>query len=146
MSSRMRLNMEAVYDSRVKLSTIPVDRFLRKSGEFVRQPDVARLLLVALLPPMPVGMVGFAMVMFLREALGDFALAGAAVGINFISMAAVAPIVGRIVDRRGPRPALLVTRIVQPLALVAILVSARLGLPFAVSASFAAIGGQFAST
>ncbi len=122
-----------------------MDRFLRKYVEFVRQPDVARLLLVALLTRMPVGMVGFAMVMFLREALGDFALAGAAVGINFISMAAVAPIVGRIVDRRGPRPALLVTGIVQPLALVAILVSARLGLPFAVIAVCAALAGMFAS-
>jgi MFS family permease len=122
-----------------------VDRFLRKYVEFVRQPDVARLLLVALLTRMPVGMVGFAMVMFLREALGDFALAGAAVGINFISMAAVAPIVGRIIDRRGPRTPLIVTGTVQPLALLAILVSARLGLPFAVIAGFAALAGMFAS-
>jgi MFS family permease len=122
-----------------------VDRFLRKYVEFVRQPDVARLLLVALLTRMPVGMVGFAMVMFLREALGDFALAGAAVGINFISMAAVAPIVGRIIDRRGPRTPLIVTGTVQPLALLAILVSARLGLPFAVIALFAALAGMFAS-
>src|SRR5260221_10603993 len=60
-------------------------------------------------------------------------------------MPAVPRIVGRIVDRRGPRPAFLVTGIVQPLALVAILVSARLGLPFAVIAVCAALAGMFAS-
>src|SRR5258706_3638188 len=115
MSSRMRRNMGAVYDSRVKLSTIPVNRFLNKYVEFVRQPDVARLLLVALLTRMPVGMVGFAMLMFLRESLGNFTLAGAAVGINFIAMAAVAPVLGRVIDRRGPRTPLIVTATVQPL-------------------------------
>src|SRR5260221_8237247 len=115
MSSRMRLNMEAVYDSRVKLSTIPVDRFLGKYVEFIRQPDVSRLLLVALLTRMPVGMVGFAMLMFLRESLGNFTLAGTAVGIHFIAIAAVAPVIGRLIDRHGPRKPLLVTGIVQPL-------------------------------
>ena len=35
-------------------------RFAREYVEFVRQPDVARLLLVALLTRMPVGMIGFA--------------------------------------------------------------------------------------
>jgi MFS family permease len=122
-----------------------VKRFLNKYVEFVRQPDVAPLLLVALLTRMPVGMVGFAMLMFLRESLGDFALAGAAVGINFIAMAAVAPVLGRIIDRRGPRTPLLVTGTVQPLALLAILASAKMGLPFAVVALFAALAGMFAS-
>src|SRR5882672_9493815 len=145
MSSRMRRNMDAVYYSRVKLSTIPVDRFLRKYVEFVRQPDVARLLLVALLTRMPVGMVGFAMVMFLREALGNFALAGTAVGIHFIAIAAVAPVIGRIIDRHGPRTPLLVTGTVQPLALVAILVSARMGLAFPFVAAAAALAGMFSS-
>jgi MFS family permease len=141
----MRLNMDEVYYSRVKLSTIPVKRFLNKYVEFVRQPDVARLLLVALLTRMPVGMIGFAMLMFLRESLGTFALAGAAVGINFISMAAVAPVLGRIIDRRGPRTLLIVTGTVQPLALAATLASAKLGLPFAFVAVSAALAGMFAS-
>jgi MFS family permease len=122
-----------------------VKRFLNKYVEFVRQPDVPPLLLVALLARMPVGMVGFAMLMFLRESLGNFALAGAAVGINFIAIAAVAPVLGRIVDRRGPRAPLIVTGIVQPLALLAILASAKLGLPFAFVAVSAALAGMFTS-
>src|SRR5436305_1375398 len=113
--------------------------------EFIRQPDVARMLAIALLSRMPIGMVGFAMVMYLREALGDFALAGSAVGINFVAMAAVAPIVGRSVDRFGPRMPLLITGLVQPFALAGVLVSAKLGLGFAYVAGAAALSGMFAS-
>ena len=80
-----------------------------KYVEFVRQPDVGRMLLAALLSRMPVGMMGFGMLMFLRETLGNFAQAGSAVGIEFVAAAIAAPIVGRIVDRDGPRRVLYVT-------------------------------------
>lgn len=112
---------------------------------FVRQPDVARLLVVALVSRMPIGMLGFAMLMFLRETLGNFALAGIAVGANFIAMAAAAPLQGRIIDRIGPRPVLIVTGMVQPLALLGILYSTRAGLPFPLIAVCAAASGAFAS-
>ena len=74
-------------------------RISRKYVEFLRRPQVARLLLVAFASRMPIGMVGFSMLMFLREALGNFTLAGLAVGVNFVSMAIAAPIQGRIIDR-----------------------------------------------
>lgn len=120
-------------------------RILRKYLDFVRQPDVARLLAVAVFARMPIGMVGFAMVMFLREALGSFALAGSAVGINFVALAACAPIQGRIIDRYGPRWLLLVTGVVQPVALLAVLVLARSGASFAWLAAASALSGAFAS-
>src|SRR5437870_3493983 len=94
---------------------------------------------------MPVGMVGFAMLMFLREALGNFALAGSAVGINFVAMAAVAPIIGRLIDRVGPRGPLIATGIVQPLALAGVLAAAKLDLGFPYVAAAAAAAGMFAS-
>ena len=117
----------------------------RKYAAFVRQPHVARLLVVALAARMPIGMVGFSMLMFLRESLGNFALAGSAVGINFVAMAACAPIQGRLIDRQGPYRLLWVTGIVQPIALLGILVSAREGMSFATVATFAALAGVFAS-
>lgn len=113
--------------------------------DFARRPPVGRLLLVAFLARMPVGMVGFAMLMFLREALGDFALAGTAVGINFVAIAAAAPVQGRLIDRYGPGRLLYVTGVVQPLALIGVLAAARLGWGLAAVAAFAAIAGVFAS-
>lgn len=117
----------------------------RKYVAFVRQRDVARILAVALVTRMPIGMVGFSMMMFLREALGDFARAGAAVGINFLALAIAAPVQGRLIDRIGPRPLLLVTGLVQPVALVGLLLAARDHAPFAVLATCAAVAGAFAS-
>jgi MFS family permease len=118
---------------------------LTKYAAFIRQPDVGPLLLTALVTRMPVGMVGFAMLMFLREKMGDFALAGSAVGVNFIAMAATAPVLGRLIDLYGPRKPLAVTGVVQPLALLGILLSARAHMPFAVVAIFAALAGMFAT-
>jgi MFS family permease len=122
-----------------------VIRIARKYVAFVRQPDVARLLAVALVTRMPIGMVGFSMLMYLRDALGDFARAGAAVGINFVAMAVAAPVVGRIIDRHGPRMALIVTGTVAPLALLGVLVTAAAQMPFAVIAACAALAGAFAT-
>lgn len=120
-------------------------RIATKYVEFVRQPDVARILGVALLSRMPIGMVGFSMLMFLREVMGNFALAGAAVGVNFVAMALAAPVIGRLIDMIGPRAPLLVTAAVQPLALAGVWWSAANAWPFAAIAFFAALSGAFAS-
>lgn len=112
---------------------------------FVRQPHVARLLVVAIVTRMPIGMVGFSMLMFLREALGDFALAGAAVGTQLVSLAAAAPVQGRLIDRLGPRPVLYVTAVAQPLSLLALLWAATSGAAFPVVAACAGLAGVFAS-
>jgi MFS family permease len=122
-----------------------VKQILRKYVEFVRRPDVGRLLATALVARMPVGMVGFSMLMFLREGLGNFALAGTAAGINFVSIAIAAPIQGRLIDRIGPRKVLAITSVVQPLALLAMLLAVRLHASFAVLALCSAVAGAFAS-
>lgn len=111
----------------------------------MRQPQVTRLLVVALLARMPIGMVGFSMLMYLREVMGSFALAGSAVGTNFVAMALCAPAIGRLIDLYGPRMPLLVTGTVQPVALAAVWWSAAASMPFAVIAFFAALAGAFAS-
>jgi predicted MFS family arabinose efflux permease len=117
--------------------------FVRRYAEFLRQPDVARMMAVALLSRMPIGMVGFAMLMFLREHLGSFALAGTAVGIHFVAIAVSAPIQGRLIDRLGPRLPLMVTGLLHPLAHGAVLALTLLGLPFAAIAVATALAGLF---
>jgi MFS family permease len=117
----------------------------RKYAAFIRQPDVGALLLASVFTRMPVGMVGFAMLMFLRDALGSFALAGSAVGINFVAMAATAPIIGRMVDRVGPKRVLAFTSVVSPLALIALLGTASAAAPFWLVATCAAIAGASAT-
>jgi len=117
----------------------------RKYVEFARRPHVGRLLVVAFFSRMPIGMVGFSMLMFLREALGNYALAGLAVGINFVSMAIAAPIQGRIIDRKGPDTLLKVTGVVTTSALCGVAWAALTKQPFLVIAALASLAGLFAS-
>lgn len=119
-------------------------RFAAQYRDFFRLPDVAGLMIVAVLARMHIGMVGLAMLMFLRELLGSYALAGSVSGVYFVAMAVGAPIQGRLIDRSGPKLALSVTGLVQPLALMAILALARAQAGFGAVVVAAAMAGLFA--
>ncbi|HEY2817377.1 MAG TPA: MFS transporter [Casimicrobiaceae bacterium] len=92
--------------------------------DFLRLPDVAKMLAMALLTRMPIGTLSLSMLLHVRARTGSFALAGAAVGAFWIATAITAPILGRIVDRRGPRALLIVTGTMFSLVL-AVLVAAK---------------------
>ena len=98
-------------------------------ASFFRLPDVTRLLAMAVLARMPIGTLSLAMLLHVRALTGSFAAAGAAVGSYLGAAAATAPIIGRWIDRRGPRAALIVTGVACPLVLLALWFAAPLGLP-----------------
>ncbi len=83
---------------------------------FLQLPDTRNMLLAGLLARMPVGMMGLSMLLFVREELGSLVQAGVIVGAFFISAAIVAPLIGRLVDRIGPKPPLYVLACIQPIA------------------------------
>ena len=118
-------------------------RFLAHYAAFFRLADVPRLLAIALVMRMPVGMMSLSMLMHLREFAGSFAFAGGMVGTYLVAMAASAPLLGRVIDRHGPRGALLVTGTVQPVALGLLLLAQPLHLPLAAIAPLAALAGAF---
>ena len=103
-----------------------------------------RFLAMSLPMRMPIGTVGLATLLHVRELTGSIAFAGSVVGAQFVAMAATAPIVGRIVDRRGPHGVLVVTGIVSPLALAAMLAAGPLGLSRAAIVAAALVAGAFA--
>jgi predicted MFS family arabinose efflux permease len=88
----------------------------------------ARFAALSLPMRMPLGTVGLATLLHLRELTGSIAFAGSAVGLQFIAMAVTAPLLGRLADRRGPRAVLLTTGIACPLALAVMLAAGPLGL------------------
>ncbi|HEX8010795.1 MAG TPA: MFS transporter [Casimicrobiaceae bacterium] len=120
-----------------------MQRFLKHYATFFRLPGVARLLAIALVTRMPVGMMSLSMLMHLRELSGSFAFAGAMVGTYLIAMAATAPIQGRLIDRYGPRGVLIATGIVHPAALGLLLFAPRLDLPLAAIAPITMLAGAF---
>jgi MFS family permease len=73
----------------------------------LRAPSVAPMVGAALLARMPFGILGLALVLFIREQTGSFALAGAVSGVYALAAAASSPLLGRLFDRIGPARVLL---------------------------------------
>jgi predicted MFS family arabinose efflux permease len=71
--------------------------------ELLRDRRLATLLGAALIARLPFGINALAIVLFLREEAGSFAVAGAVAGALTLGAGAGAPITARFVDRRGPR-------------------------------------------
>jgi MFS family permease len=112
-------------------------------ASFFRLPDVTRLLAMAVLARMPLGTVTLAMLLHVRALTGSFATAGAAVGAYLAASATTAPIVGRWIDRRGPRGALALTGGVCSCALLVLWLAAPLRLSATAISVVAAIAGAF---
>lgn len=100
-------------------------------------PDVPLTLIITFFARMPVGMMGLAMVMYLREALGSFELAGSVLGVYFVAMAVAAPVVGRVIDRIGPTKPLWVAGVMAPVSFAIFIAVVWWRLPIA--AMFAAV-------
>ena len=111
--------------------------------DFLRLPDVATMLVVALVTRMPIGTLSLSLLLHVRARAGSFAVAGAAVGAFMAAAAIVAPGVGCVVDRRGSRSILIVTGIVFSLTLAVLLAAEPLQLSNAAMIAAAAVAGVF---
>ncbi len=110
---------------------------------FFREPDVVRLLAMAFVARMPIGMLSLALLMHVRGLTGSFAVAGGIVGTYLVAMAIAAPVQGRLVDRYGPTWILRINGFVHPAALLAILAGDRVGLQPGALALLAIVAGAF---
>jgi MFS family permease len=80
-------------------------------ARILRAPHVAVLLAATTIGRLPFAINGLAVVLFVREVTGSFAIAGLTTGMLALGSAIGAPLAGRLVDRRG-------VRLVVPLAVV----------------------------
>ena len=94
-------------------------------------PYVRRLVLSGLLARLPMGMIGLALLLLVRENGGSYSAAGAVSGAYFVATAVGAPIAGRRVDRRGQTRILLPRALIFPALLLAVCALALLDAPLA---------------
>lgn len=111
---------------------------------FLRLPDIPAMVIAAWLSRMPIGMNGLAMLLFLRETLGNFQAAGSIVGAFFVAMAASAPVLGRLIDRIGPRMPLRVTALLHPALMIVLFFAAQRDTGVPLLMSIAGAAGVFA--
>jgi predicted MFS family arabinose efflux permease len=83
-------------------------------------PELRGALLASLIGRMPVGITGLAVLLLVQSSSGSFVRAGAATACYIAGLAALSPILGRLIDRQGPRQILLVCSVLNPLSLAAL--------------------------
>jgi MFS family permease len=106
-------------------------------------PHVLALAVSSVVARLPVGMTALAFVIFVHDRTGAFGSAGLVAGAGTVGLAATAPVLGRLVDRRGPRPVLVPAAAVAAAALVAAVALGEAGagtVPLVVLAAVAGAG------
>jgi MFS family permease len=82
------------------------------------RPHVLALCATSVLARLPVGMGGVALVIFVHDRTGSFGAAGIVGGAFTIGLGATSPLLGRLVDRRGPRRVLIPAGLLTALGLL----------------------------
>jgi MFS family permease len=80
-------------------------------------PQTLRLYAVSMLGRLPIGLTGLAVLLLVQTTTGSFALGGAAAACYVTGLALAAPVLGRLIDRQGPRRVLLACAFAFPAAL-----------------------------
>ncbi len=76
---------------------------------------------------LPIGLAGLAILLFVQNRSGSFVLAGSASALYVLGLAVIAPFLGRLIDRAGPRPVLLVCGALYPVAMIGLAVLVLIG-------------------
>jgi MFS family permease len=105
------------------------------------RPHVLALCATSVLARLPVGMGAVALVIFVHDRTGSFGAAGVVAGAFTIGLGATSPLLGRLVDRRGPRRVLIPAAFLTALGLLLVIVLAEAGAGTAALVAAAALAG-----
>ncbi len=110
-------------------------------ARILRTPHVRPLILAALVARLPIGMDSLAIVLFLRQRTGSYAIAGVVAAAYALGAGAGQPLAARIIDRLGQRPVLLPMAALHVVALGALVGLSFLDAPAAVLVPVALLAG-----
>jgi MFS family permease len=94
-----------------------------------RIPGAPILIIVGVLARLGIGITPLALLLLVRDVTGRYALAAVVGAVYALAGAALGPVAGRLADRVGPTPVLLVTAVAHPIGLAAVLLASRWGEP-----------------
>lgn len=106
-----------------------------------RLPSAPVLLLAGFAGRMPSAMVPLALLLMVQQQTGSYAVAGAVAATFGVATAMMAPVLGRLADRRGPRGILLTQAAAYPVLLAALVAVVLAGAPVAALLTAAALAG-----
>ena len=114
---------------------------MRAYAAVLRVPHVAALIATTLLARFPIGINALAIILYLREERGSFAVAGVVAGALAAGSGIGAPVQGRLVDAFGQRRVLVPLGFVHAAALGAIVAGTEAGAPVAVLVACGFVAG-----
>ena len=88
-------------------------------GSLLRVPGFARLFLASMAGRLPASALGLVLILHMRHLTGSFAAGGAVAGAYALANGVTAPLLGRLIDRRGQAPVLVPAALVCAAAIVA---------------------------
>lgn len=94
--------------------------YLQRYADLFRVPGLRAALAASIIGRIPIGVATLAILLFLQARTDSFALAGSAAALYVLGLATVAPFLGRMIDRLGPRPVLSVSAAIYPGMLAAL--------------------------
>ncbi len=100
---------------------IPLTRY----RELFAVRGLATTMLASIPGRMPIGIAGLAILIYVQQASGSFGQAGVASAFYVLGLGIVAPFVGRVIDRIGPRQMLALCSASYPAALAALVFLVR---------------------
>ena len=121
-------------------SALPVISFARYA-RLLEPRELRQTIVISLLGRLPIGVTGLSMLILVQGETGSFAAGGAASGCYVAGLAAIAPALGRLIDRYGPRLTLLASAIAFPAALLALVGAVSDGGAGWLTLAFAAAAG-----
>lgn len=95
---------------------ISLDRYARVFA----QPELRRTFVISALGRLPIGLTGLAILLLVQTSTDSYARGGAAAACYVAGLALIAPLLGRAIDRFGPRLILMTSGLLFPSALLAL--------------------------
>lgn len=109
----------------------------------LRERDLRRTFVASVLGRVPIGVSGLAILLLVQGASDSFARGGAAAACYVVGLAAVAPALGRMIDRYGPHRLLLASALLFPASLIALVVAVERQMALPALAFAATAGASF---
>jgi MFS family permease len=114
---------------------------LTRYATLLERPDLTRTIIASVIGRLPIGILGLAILLATQASSESFGLAGAVAACYLAGLAAMAPVLGRVIDRTGPARTLAVCTFLFPAALVSLVVALHLGAPLWTAFALAALAG-----
>lgn len=119
--ARSKRQHETIAAPRRALPMISLERYVA----LLARPDFKAVLVASIIGRLPIGVTGLSILLLAQGASGSFVRGGATAAAYVVGLACFAPVLGRIIDRSGPRAVLLWCGCAFPAALVALVVAVR---------------------